>query len=550
MIDVNKAIKRIAKKIVEPVNPSCAERLVEYVKKQWFCPSTPILHNSGEKHGFPISCFVNHVGDSMESIRERYNESFEYARFGGGVGTYWGDVRENGASIRGKTHQHRGVIPFMSIQDRMAIAVNQTNVRNGSTAVYLPVWHGDIEIFLDLRRHTGDLNNRCLNLHHGVIIDDRFMNAVVNNEAYSLLDVVNKEPIREIVARELWQKILTTRIETGEPFIVFIDTVNKNLPVFNTSYEKVYTSNLCSEILQPTSEDKPAVCCLASVNLEKWLEYHLYLDQVVEDVLLMLDCVLNEFVEKAKDNKTLENTVKSVQEYRAVGLGVMGFYSFLQSLNIPFDSVMSKAWNKKIFSTLKQACDKANHELGVKYGFALRTKYSDEPRRFSFTQAIAPTATISRHFNTSPSIDPLLSNVFNEKTQSGNRQVKNKYLKELLIKKVGEDKARKEWKDIQANNGSVSSCEALGAEKDVFKTAYEIPQQWIIELAGERAPYIDQGQSVNLFFPSNVDKGVLNKTHIEAWRKGVKSLYYCRSMAEERAQTVGQESYKECLACQ
>ena len=551
MFNLSTRVKEICKVVSEKYNSELGEKLHTYITKQWFCPSTPILHNFGKKHGLPISCFVNHVGDSMDSIRNSYDEAFEYARYGGGVGTYWSDVRELGSAIRGENNQHRGVIPFLKIQDSMAVAVNQTNVRSGSTAVYMNVCHPEIETFIELRKVSGDPNRKCFNLHHGVVIDDEFMKSVVENKYYSLKSVVNNENVKSVKARELWEKILVARIETGEPFIIFIDNVNNNLPPLSGDNTKVYTSNLCSEILQPTNSENPAVCCLASLNLEKWFEYESILNDIVKDILLFLDYVLEEFLEKTNSNPIFKNTSNAVRNNRAIGLGVMGFHSFLQNLNVPFDSVMSKAWNNKIFNNIHSACNEANKKLGVELGICLSSKDTGFPRRFSFTQSVAPTATISGHFNTSPSIEPYISNIFVEKTQKGSKVIKNKYLEKLLVNKVGETEAKKEFKKIQANGGSVYDCKVLEThEKDIFKTAFEIDQRWIIELAGDRSKFIDQGQSINLFFESNTQKSYLNKVHIDSWKKGVKSLYYCRSKSEKRAQVVGQENYKECLACQ
>ena len=551
---INKRLKEITKHLFgKNIDAAVGQRINEYVEKKWFCPATPILHNSGTPHGLPISCFVNHVGDTMDSIQNTYNEVFCYAKDGGGVGTYWGDVRHTGAVIREK-FKHSGVIPFMKVQDSMALAVNQSGIRNGSTAVYLNVWHPDIEVFLEMRRVTGgDYNRRCLNLHHGVIIDDAFMHAVEKGESYSLRDKKG-DCVRAVNARELWQKILVTRIETGEPFIVFIDTVNKALPVINERWEsKVYTSNLCSEILQPTSPTMPAVCCLGSLNLEKWHEYEQQIEQVVMDCLEFLDKVLIEFWDKVEDNKDYENTLMASMAYRNVGLGVMGFHAFLQNQGLPFACVMSKVWNKRIFETIRGAVEQANTKLGYLYGYAPATINTVNERRFTFAQAIAPTATISLHMDTTPSIDPVLSNVFIHKTQKGNVTKRNKNLEHLLQQKLNGDvqDIEKVWDNIQANGGSVYDVTCLSDdEKAVYKTAFEIDQRWIIDLASDRAPFIDQGQSVNLFFASDVDKKYLLECHMNAWRGGVKSLYYCRSSAMKRAQVVGQETYKECLACQ
>lgn len=551
MIDLNKRVNEICETIFIRYDRELAKRLYTYISNKWFLPSTPILHNFGKEHGLPISCFVNHVGDRMENIKDSYSEAFEYARLGGGVGTYWGDVREIGASIRGVSSQHKGIIPFLKVQDSMSLAINQTNIRSGSTAVYLNVWHPEIEEFINIRNITGgDNNRRCLNLHHGVIIDDVFMKAVIENDVYHLKSIVTNNTVRTVRARDLWESILTTRIETGEPFIIFIDNVNNSLPPLPEN-KKVYTSNLCTEILQPTSCVSPAICCLASLNIEKWFEYDSCLDKVVKDILIFLDCVINEFLEKTELNYTLSNTVNSVLQSRAVGLGVMGYHSFLQSLNIPFDSLLSKSWNKKIFHQLNTACNEANKQLGLELGVCPDTEFTSFPRRFTFTQAIAPTATISSHFETSPGIDPYVSNIFNHKNQKGNFVSTNKHLYKLLSEKVGEENVTEELKKIKANNGSVMECKFLeDKEKEIFKTSYEIDQRWIVELAGDRSKYIDQGQSVNLFFSADTKKGDLNKIHLEAWKKGVKSLYYCRSKAIKRAKIIGEENYKECLACQ
>ena len=512
------------------------ERLIDYFERRWFCPSTPILHNSGKKQGLPISCFVNHVGDSMDQIRDAYNEAFEYARHGGGVGTFWGDVRERGAFVdKGEGWKTRGIIPFLKVQDSMSLAITQGSVRNGSTAVYLNVWHPEIENFIDLRRSTGaDPNRRCLNLHHGVIIDDAFMEAVMQDKDYSLRGCKTGEEVKRVSARDIWQRILSTRIETGEPFLVFIDTVNRILPECFGDELKVHTSNLCSEILQPTSPDMPAVCCLGSLNLETYLEWEGQTEVIVEDCLTFLDSILNEFLEKTAHIEGFKKTRESVQKHRSVGLGTMGFHSFLQSMMVPFDSATAKAWNNKIFKSLHDAMKHFNAKIG---------------NRFAFMSAIAPTATISNHFRCSPSIEPWISNIFTEKSDNGSEIRRNVVLDKLIRSRcVDPDK---EWRKIQADKGRVGGCDFLeDREKDVFKTAFEIDQRWIIDLAADRAKYIDQGQSVNLFFNSNVDIKHLLQVHISAWKKGVKSLYYCRSYAENRPQVVGQEKYKECLACQ
>lgn len=551
-MNVNKRIKEITRFLFKG-EKDIQERINGYVAKKWFCPSTPILHNSGTEHGLPISCFVNHVGDTMDNIQHAYNEAFSYARYGGGVGTYWGDVRHVGSFIRDK-FKHSGVIPFMKIQDSMALAVNQSGIRNGSTAVYLPVWHPEIEEFVDLRRvHGGDYNRRCLNLHHGVCIDDLFMRCVEEGKPYFLRDKKGVDVVA-IDARELWQKILITRIETGEPFLVFLDTVNNNLPPINAEYSgKVHTSNLCSEILQITSPSMPAVCCLGSLNVAKYLKFEPVINQVCMDVLRFLGAILGEFQDKVENKKDYENTLYASLAYKNVGLGVMGFHDFLQQQSLPFASVMSKVWNKRIFSIIKEAVDIANYKLGKLYGFAPASRRTDKPRHFTFTMAVAPTATISQHMDTSPSIDPFISNVYTHKTDKGNVTIRNKNLDKLLHYRLDNDKKKvaKAWENIQENEGSVYDVSCLSEEeKAIYKTAFEIDQRWIVDLASDRAKFIDQGQSVNLFFRNDVEKQYLLKVHMDAWRGGVKSLYYCRSTALKRAYVVGNESCQECLACQ
>lgn len=529
-------------------DPGHAGRILSYLRKLWFMPATPILSNGGTDRGLPISCFLNVVPDSMDGIASTWNENIELSRFGGGLGTYWGNVRGvgEGVSHSGSTS---GIIPFIKVQDSLSLAISQGSLRRGSASVYLDVWHPEIEEFLEIRKPTGDANRRSLNLHHGVNIPDAFMWALKTGAPWPLISPKTGETIKEVNAREIWQRILELRIETGEPYVNFIDTVYAALPDAQKELGlRVQQSNLCTEITLPTDDSRTAVCCLGSLNVSKWDEFKGEIDQVVRDVCEFLDNVLTDFA----DRTTIERARYSVLRERAIGLGVMGLHTFFQQNRIPFGSVMAKVWNKKIFKTIRSAANNASRELAQERGSC-----PDVPgERFSHKLAVAPTANISIICGgVSAGIEPIPANVYVHKTLSGSFVVHNPALEAL----IGKDEEL--WDDILKHDGSVQHLDIISDhDKEVFKTAFEIDQRWIIELAADRAPEICQAQSVNLFLPPDIHKQALHDLHWTAWLKRVKSLYYVRSKTLQRATNTVVDGYlagsfksqdgEECLSCQ
>ncbi len=522
-------------------NEDHANRMYDYISKLWFMPATPILSNGGTDRGLPISCFLNETGDSLESIVNLWNENVWLAARGGGIGSYWGNVRSINEAVHGNG-KTSGIIPFLKVQDSMTLAISQGSLRRGSSAVYLPIDHPEIEEFIDLRRPTGgDVNRRALNIHHGVVIPDAFMIAVENNEKWELISPLTKKAIGSVNARDLWIRLLTTRIETGEPYLLFIDTVNRHIPEHHKKLGlKVKTSNLCSEITLPTGIDhlgkeRTAVCCLSSVNLEYYQEWQND-SNFIPDVMSFLDNVLQDFIDMAPE--TMARAKYAATRERSIGLGVMGLHSFLQAQNVPIESVMSKVWNNKIFEHISKEADKASIMLADERGACPDAAEVGVNERFSNKTSIAPTASISIICgNSSPGIEPFAANSFTQKTLSGSFTVKNKNLVKLLEKKgFNNDQV---WSSISTHEGSVQHLSFLSDhEKDIFKTAYEIDQNWLIELAADRTPHISQAQSLNIFLPGNVSKQYLHEIHFKAWKKGVKSAYYARSTSIQRADKV------------
>jgi ribonucleoside-diphosphate reductase alpha chain len=530
-------------------NPEHAGRILSYLQRLWFMPATPILSNGGTDRGLPISCFLNTVPDSMEGIRGIWNENVELAKNGGGIGTNWSDVRSVGESVA-HSGTTSGIIPFVKVMDSLTLAISQGSLRRGSAAVYLDVWHPEIEEFLEIRKPSGDVNRRSLNIHHGVNISDAFMWALKTGAPWHLFSPKTGEIVKTVNAREIWQRILELRIETGEPYLNFIDTVNAALPDNQRELGlTVRQSNLCTEITLPTNEDRTAVCCLSSINVSQWNEIKDYgIEQFVKDIAEFLDNVLTDFANRT----TIDRARFSVLRERAIGVGVMGLHTFFQQNGIPFASVMAKVWNKKIFKELKQAADKASKELANERGSC-----PDVPgERFSHKLAIAPTANISVICGgVSAGIEPIPANVYIHKTLSGSFVVRNPNLEKI----IGSDPEI--WEDILKHDGSVQHLEMLSdLDKDVYKTAFEIDQRWIVELAADRADYLCQSQSVNLFLPPDIHKQALHDLHWAAWAKGVKSLYYVRSKTLQRATNTTVDGYlaphtvkldpEECLACQ
>jgi ribonucleoside-diphosphate reductase alpha chain len=550
-----------------------AQRIYNYISNLWFMPATPVLSNGGTKRGLPISCFLNEASDSLNGILDLWSENVWLAAKGGGIGSYWGNLRSIGEKI-GKVGKTSGIIPFIKVMDSLTMAISQGSLRRGSAACYLPIDHPEIEEFIEMRRPTGgDPNRKALNLHHGILVSDAFMRAVETDEQWALKSPADGTVQQTISARNLWIRLLTARIETGEPYIIYIDTVNRQIPQHHKlAGLTVKTSNLCSEITLPTGIDKngrdrTAVCCLSSLNLEKYDEWKD--DNVmINDVMRFLDNVLTDFIERAPEQ--FDDAKYSAEKERSVGLGVMGFHSYLQQHSIPLESVMSKAWNKKIFKHIQEQVDQASKDLADERGACPDAADYGFNERFSNKTAIAPTASISIICGgASPGVEPVAANSYTHKTLSGSFNVRNRYLVELLEKhgKNNDDV----WSGITTNEGSVSHLDFLtDLEKDVFKTAFELDQKWIIELSGDRTPFISQAQSINLFVPADIHKRELHKIHFDAWKKGLKSLYYCRSKSIQRAenvndtkatdvtanvykskpQTTEQPEYEECLSCQ
>ncbi len=559
-----------------------AQRLYDAISKLWFMPATPVLSNGGTGRGLPISCYLNSVDDSLEGIVNTWNENVWLASRGGGIGTYWGSVRGIGepVGLNGKTS---GIIPFVRVMDSLTLAISQGSLRRGSAACYLDISHPEIEEFLEIRKASGDFNRKALNLHHGVLISDAFMEAVRSGDDFDLTSPKDGSVRATVNARALFQKLVETRLATGEPYIVFSDTVNNNMPKHHRDLGlKVSTSNLCSEITLPTGRDhlgndRTAVCCLSSLNLEKWDEWNgekLF----VEDIMRFLDNVLSDFIARAPDE--MARAKYSASRERSVGLGVMGYHSFLQARGLGFESAMAKSWNMKMFKHVRSGVDNASMMLAQERGPCPDAEDMGVMERFSCKMAIAPTASISIICGgTSACIEPIPANIYTHKTLSGSFIVKNPYLEKILREKSKD--SNNVWNSILEKGGSVQHLDFLSAEeKDSFKTSFEIDQRWLLELAADRAPFIDQAQSLNLFIPADVEKWDLLMLHFRAWELGVKSLYYLRSKSVQRAGfagsfaepenaaggverdntldparvelmiTAGTTDYDECLACQ
>ena len=542
-----------------------AQRVYDYISRLWFMPATPVLSNGGADRGLPISCFLNAVNDSLDGIQGVWNENVALASNGGGIGTYWGGVRSIGEKVKG-AGQTSGIIPFIRVMDSLTLAISQGSLRRGSAAVYLDIHHPEIEEFLEIRKPSGDFNRKSLNLHHGISITDEFMEAVRDGAPFGLRSPKTGEILREVDARSLWQKILEIRLQTGEPYLIFSDTVNRAMPQHQRDLGlSVRQSNLCSEIMLHTGldhlgQERTAVCCLSSVNAETFLEWRDH-PTFIEDVMRFLDNVLEDFITRAPPS--MANAIYAARRERSVGLGLMGFHSFLQMQNVPFESALAKSWNMRLFKHLRRQCDAASRVLAAERGPCPDAAERGVMERFSHKLAIAPTASISIICGgTSAGIEPIPANIYTHKTLSGTFAVRNPYLEKLL-----EDRGQNTapvWDSILENEGSVQHLDFLTQdEKDVYKTAFELDQRWVVELAADRTPDICQSQSVNIFLPGDVDKWDLHMLHWTAWEQGCKSLYYLRSKSVQRAAHAGAEAaasvemvtgertdYEECLACQ
>jgi len=547
------------------------QRIYNYMSNLWFMPSTPVLSNAGTERGLPISCFLNEASDSLNGIVDLWSENVWLAAKGGGIGSYWGNLRSIGEQV-GRVGKTSGIMPFIKVMDSLTLAISQGSLRRGSAACYLPIDHPEIEEFIEMRRPTGgDPNRRALNLHHGVLVTDAFMRAVELDEQWPLKSPYDGTVQSSMSARNLWIRLLTARVETGEPYIVFIDTVNRMIPQHHKlAGLTVKTSNLCSEITLPTGIDKSgrdrtAVCCLSSLNLETYDEWK---DEkiMLEDIMKFLDNVLTDFITRAPESFS-DATYAAMRE-RSVGLGVMGFHSFLQKNSIPIESVMAKVWNNKMFKQIDKEVNAASVKLAEERGPCPDAADYGIMERFSNKTAIAPTASISIICGgASPGIEPVAANSYTHKTLSGSFNVRNKYLKQILAKY--EKDTDEVWSSITTNQGSISHLDFLSdLEKDVFKTAFEIDHRWLIDHSADRTPYVSQAQSLNVFLPADVHKKDLHQIHFQAWKKGLKSMYYCRSKSIQRAEVINQTvanaaknqpaettngeaaNYEECLSCQ
>ncbi len=545
-----------------------AQRLYDYISRLWFMPATPVLSNGGTGRGLPISCYLNSVPDSLEGIVETWNENVWLASRGGGIGTYWGSVRGIGepVGLNGKTS---GIIPFVRVMDSLTLAISQGSLRRGSAACYLDISHPEIEEFLEIRKPSGDFNRKALNLHHGVLITDEFMEAVRDGTEFNLRSPKDQSVRGSVDARSLFQKLVETRLATGEPYIIFIDQVNRMMPKHHRDLGlKVTTSNLCSEITLPTGRDhlgndRTAVCCLSSLNLETWDEWNG--DKMfIEDVMRMLDNVLQDYIDRAPPE--MARAKYSASRERSVGLGVMGFHSFLQARGLPFEGAMAKSSNLRVFKHIRAQVDQASMLLAKERGPCPDAADQGVMERFSCKMAIAPTASISIICGgTSACIEPIPANIYTHKTLSGSFSIRNPHLEALLVDKAKNSDAV--WNSILEKGGSVQHLDFLTQdEKDCYKTSFEIDQRWLLELAADRTPYIDQAASLNLFIPADVEKWDLLMLHYRAWELGIKSLYYLRSKSVQRAGFAGgveadntpeaakfelqTTDYDECLACQ
>lgn len=571
-----------------------AQRIYDAVSNLWFMFATPVLSNApdsnGKTAGLPISCNLQYVGDSRRGLNEHWNEVTWLSSNGAGLGAYWGNVRSDGtATSRGS--KSTGIIPFMHVVDSQMLAVRQGTVRRGAYAAYLDISHPEIDEFLDMRKpNGGDIHRRNLNLHHGVNIPDKFMELLDKPDAeWELVDPHSKQVTKKVNALQLWYKILTLRYETGEPYLHFIDTTNR---LANDAHKKlgikIHQSNLCTEITLPTGPDdkgnhRTAVCCLSSLNLEKYDEWKD--TTLVADLVTFLDNVLEYYITHAGED--LKNARYSAGMERSIGIGTMGFHAYLQLHNIPFESGLAVSRNRSIFKSIREKAEKRTWELGKERGNApdftrafpnpnsgvIKSMYPTEYRRNIYLLAIAPNASTSILCgNTSPSVEPFKANAFTQKTLNGTNVLKNKYLDKILrgyyapeydmtgTGYKGDKKSYEEdWKAITSDAGSCQNVAVLTSdEKEVFKTAIEIDQRWIVEHAAMRQEFIDQAQSINLFFPKKCNKKYLHEVHYLAWKKGLKTLYYCRTEASKRAENINERFEKHdykfddttCFSCE
>ena len=547
-------------------NAEHAQRLYDYSSKHWLSYSTPILAFGKTERGLPISCYLNYINDSAEGLVDTLSETNWLSMLGGGVGIGFG--------MRSSDDKSTGVMPHLKMYDASSLAYRQGKTRRGSYAAYLNISHPDILMFLEMRKPTGDQNQRCLNLHHGLNITNDFMELIEkamvdpeSNDDWNLTDPHSNEVVDTVSAKDLWQRILEMRMQTGEPYLHFIDTSNEHMPTWLKQRGlEINQSNLCSEIILPTNKDRTAVCCLSSLNLEYYDAWSKD-KQFISDVAEMLDNVLTYFIENAPS--AIERAKYSATRERSIGCGALGFHAYLQRKNIPFESIAAKSLNTRIFRHIRKQMDAANIRLGTERGEAPDAKGTGF--RFSHVMAIAPNASSSIIMgNTSPSIEPWRANAYRQDTLSGAFLNKNKYLDALIKAKCEEDDKLdydKIWSVIISNEGSCQTVKCLSDdEKELYKTSMEIDQRWVIEHAADRQKFIDQAQSLNVFFRPDANIKYLHAVHFLAWKSGLKTLYYCRSekigkadkisrgiernIIKELDMTVLATSPEECLACE
>ena len=518
-------------------NPDHAQRLYEYTSKHWLSLSTPILSYGRSKRGMPISCFLSYLDDSAEGLVDTLSEVNWLSMLGGGVGIHVG--------IRGSDDKSVGVMPHLKVYDASSLAYRQGRTRRGSYAAFLDISHPDITAFVEMRKPTGDQNFRTLNLHHGVNITNDFMNLIEQSmrdedfdDSWDLTSPNNGEVVETVSAKALWIKLLEMRTQTGEPYLVFIDNANDDLPEWLKSQGlKINGSNLCTEIFLPTSMDRTAVCCLSSLNIEYYDEWKSD-RKFIPDIMEMLDNVLDHFIEHAP--KTVSRATKSASSERSIGIGTLGLHAYFQKRDMPLEGVMTKVANREIYRHIEKECKRGDRQLFETRGPCHDAEQAGVERRFSHWTAIAPNASSSIIMgNTSPSIEPYRANVFRQDTMSGAYIQRNKFL-ETKLEELGLN-TQKTWASITANDGSVQHLDIPQDTKDVFKTANEIDQLWLIDLASDRQKHTDQGQSLNLFFRPDVNVKYLHATHFLAWKNGLKSLYYCRSDKLRKADRVGMQ---------
>src|SRR3989338_8644347 len=530
-----------------------AQQMYDLMSRCWFIPATPVLMNIGTSKGLPISCFLNTVPDTLEGIFDLYRENAFLAKNGGGIGTDWSQLRGQNAPLKSSGLRSSGVIPFLKIMDSETIAVSRNGIRRGAAAAYLRVDHPDIEEFLEMRKPTGgDPDRKCLNLNHGVVVTDAFMQAVESGSDYELIDPHYKTVSKKLSALEMWRKILTLRAETGEPYIIFIDTVNRAVPPHHKDLGlTIRQSNLCTEIVLPTNEERTAVCCLGNLNVEKWDEWKDRVDEITYACVKALDNNLDTFVELAPP-KEYKKAINSVLHERSIGLGVMGYHGYLMAHQIPFESVLARNANKQIFKLIGESARAASTKLGAERGLPL----DGGTRRNAYVSSIQPTAsTAFLCGEATPCVEPISGNAYVQKTLSGSFLVKNKALEKVLDAK-GANTAEV-WKDIIAAKGSVQHLSQLtDEEKAVFRTGYEMNMREVVQQAADRQPFIDQAQSINVFFTTPLSGKYLHDVHFLAWKAGVKTLYYLRSSAPIEAENISGVVVKrdlvneECAVCQ